>query len=62
MVRHSTDGERVDRKFALEQVGALGRSDLAKFDTCNAELPFYPQAHPVEGGDKQRVAGEGHRP
>jgi hypothetical protein len=62
MVRHNTDGERVGRKFALGQVGALGRSDLGKFDTSSAEFPFYPQAHPVEGGDKKRVAGERHRP
>jgi hypothetical protein len=33
---HSTDGERVGRKFAF-----------GEFDTRNAEMPFYPQAHPA---------------
>ena len=57
MVRHNTDGERVGRKFALGQVGAPRRSDLDKFDTSSAEFTFYPQAHPVERGDKKTGGG-----
>jgi hypothetical protein len=32
---------------------------LGKIDTSSAKFPFYPQAHPVEGGDKE--AGDGRR-